>query len=283
MKAIARLTVLMLALTPVLDGCKGEKELTPEEIAAKLEADVEEAEARLRNGKIADAEKIYLRILEGEQEHPEGLAGMAKVRMHERDYETAQVLLQRAIAAGNTRPTTYYALGECFRLREMHAESVEPYKQAQAGDPENSDYGLAHGIALKKSGNHEAAEPILREVGELDPNAQFVWTELGDVLRAQNRPDEALKIYMKAQNTYASDKMARAGAAFIYESKGENMKALDEWSAYIRMDCCSEYSNTVAKKKIMELKATEKELEGAAEEAPAEGEAPAEEAPAEAG
>jgi tetratricopeptide (TPR) repeat protein len=171
---------------------------------------------------------------------------MALVRMQDRDYETAQVLLQRAIAAGNTKPKTQFALGESFRLREMYAEAVAPYKAASEGEPDNSDYGLAHGIALKKSGNNEAAEPVLRAVGELDPNAQFVWTELGDVLRAQS-----------------------------HEEKGENMKAMDEWSAYIRMDCCSDYSNDVAKKKIESLKATDAEL--AREDA---ANAPAEEAPA---
>ncbi len=276
----------MLALAPLTMGCKGNKELTPEEIAAKLASDLEEAHARLRNGKIEDAETIYLRILATDHEHPDGLAGMAGVRMYERDYETAQVLLQRAIAAGNTKPTIYYTLGETFRLRNMHAEAVEPYRQAFEGNSEDSDYGLAYGISLKKSGNYKKAEKVLRVVGELDPNAQFVWTELGDVLRATDQPEVALKIYMKAQNTYASDKMARAGAAFIYEAKGENRKALDEWSAYIRMDCCSEYSNDVAKKKITELKATDAELaagDAPAADAPAAnpaGDAPAADAPA---
>ena len=30
-------------------------------------------------------------------------------------------------------------------------------------------------------------------------------------------------------------------------------EAIDEWSTYIRMDCCSEYSNNVAKKRIKAL------------------------------
>ena len=34
MKALARVTILFLALVPALDGCKGEKEPTPEEIFA---------------------------------------------------------------------------------------------------------------------------------------------------------------------------------------------------------------------------------------------------------
>jgi len=62
---------------------------------------------------------------------------------------------------------------------------------------------------------------------------------------------------MQAQNTYASDKAARAGAALIYESKGETTLAINEWSDYIRMDCCSTYSNSVAKPKIASLRAIE--------------------------
>jgi predicted negative regulator of RcsB-dependent stress response len=107
--------------------------------------------------------------------------------------------------------------------------------------------------------------------------ARFVHTELGDVLRQTDRLDEALKTYMKAQSTYQSDKMARAGAAMVYEEKGDVRHALDEWSAYIRMDCCSEYSNDVAKKKVMELGLLEGQADNGAGEAgdaapvPAEG------------
>ena len=35
--------------------------------------------------------------------------------------------------------------------------------------------------------------------------------------------------------------------------KNNRGKAIDEWSTYIRMDCCSEFSNTVAKKRIKAL------------------------------
>ena len=81
---------------------------------------------------------------------------------------------------------------------------------------------------------------------------------------------------MKAQSTYGSDKMARAGAAFVYEDKEDIKHALDEWSAYIQRDCCSDYSRTVAQKKIMELKAEAPPEEGEGGAAPAEGETPTE-------
>jgi tetratricopeptide (TPR) repeat protein len=80
-----------------------------------------------------------------------------------------------------------------------------------------------------------------------------VYTELGDVLREQGKLDEALKTYMKALIEHPGDKTAHAGAAHVYELQNNRPKAIDEWSTYIRMDCCSEFSNNVAKKHMKAL------------------------------
>ena len=256
MTTIARTAFLALALGALIvsPACKGE-EASPEDAAAKQQSDLKEAEARLRNAKYADAEKIYLRILEHDPNQPDALAGMSQIRLTEQDSASAEVLLKRSLEARPEHAPTLFLLGELRRLDERHADSVEPYKKAFELEPNNADYGLAYGVALKKSGQFAEAEGVLRKVGEMDPNIHFVWSELGDALREQGKADEALKTYMKAQNTYRSDKMARAGAAMIYETRGDTKLALDEWSGYVQMDCCSQYSNDVAKKKIDELRA----------------------------
>ncbi len=94
---------------------------------------------------------------------------------------------------------------------------------------------------------------MLREVAKVDKQAEFVFTELGDVLREQGKLDEALKTYMKALIEHAGDKTAHAGAAQVYELQNNSAKAIDEWSTYIRMDCCSEFSENVAKKHMKAL------------------------------
>lgn len=278
MKGLSRAVFLSLILGATACGDK----IDPEAEAAKLKRDLEEASARLRNHRVEDAETIYLRILEKYPNHPDAEFGMAQVRFAEDDLPSTEVLLKRVVAAKPDDPKVHAKLGHLYFLTERHAESAEHYKRAFELEPDNGEYGLAYGVGLKKSKQYPEAEAVLRQVAELDPMVRFVHTELGDVVRAQNRLDEALKIYMKAQNTYASDKMARAGAAFVYEAKGENALALNEWSAYIRMDCCSPYSNDVAKKKIMELQVVIPPTEGEtpAEAPPAEGEQPAGEQPA---
>ncbi|RMG97539.1 MAG: tetratricopeptide repeat protein [Deltaproteobacteria bacterium] len=266
---------LLLCPLPLATACKSTPEPTPEERAAKRKRLLDEARARIRNEKEKDAEALLLSILEEEPEHPEAVALMARVRMKEGDYASAVALFERAIKAGNDAAETYFYLGEAHRLQGAHDKAAEAYRKAFERAPENADYGLALGIALEKTKQWAEAEKVLEKVADLDPGARFVWTELGNAVREQGRLDDALRLYLKAQNTYGDDKMAHAGAALVYEAKGDVKRALDEWSQYIRKDCCSDYSNNVAKKKIMELGGGGTKADGEAQPAEGDGEAQA--------
>jgi len=223
-KGLSRAVFLSLILGANACGDK----VDPEAEAAKLRSDLAEADARLRNHMVEDAQKIYLRILEKYPHNPDAEFGMAQVRFAEDDLKSTEVLLKRVVEAKPDDPKVHAKLGHVYFLTKRHGESAEEYKRAFELEPDNGEYGLAYGVGLKNSEQYAEAEAVLRKVAELDPMVRFVYTELGDSVRAQGRLDEALKIYMKAQNTYASDKMARAGAAFVYEAQGKNALALDE-------------------------------------------------------
>ncbi len=256
MTRAALLLSVVVALTAT--ACDKENEVDPTEAAAKLAKDLEEAEARLRNNKVKDAEKIYTRILEQQPDNAQALAGLGKVRFEQGNNAEAEKLLRKSVELAVDVPENHATLGRVYEQMKNSPEAAKAFGRAFELDREKSEYGLPYGIHLKESGQYDEAEKILREVAELDPRAltkdgSGVYTQLGDVLREKGQDDEALKTYMKALSTYASDKMAHAGAAFIYEKRGDIKHALDEWSSYIRMDCCSEFSNEVAKKKVMEL------------------------------
>lgn len=250
-RLLTALTIAALAF-PVAAGCQSAKE-TPEQAAARIATLVTEADTRLRNNKLEDAKAMYLRILEEQPGHPDAMGGLGRLRFEENKFEEAETLLAKALQTNAKDAVLWGALGRAREHQDKFAEAAEAYGTASHLDPENTELGLSYGRSLKKAGKFAEAEPVLRGVAEDDPMAQYVHTELADVLREQGKTDAALKMYMKAQNTYRSDKMARAGAAMVYEAQGDNKHALDEWSAYIQMDCCSDYSNDVAKKKMMEL------------------------------
>jgi tetratricopeptide (TPR) repeat protein len=251
-----RRALFVLLATGLLlpEGCKQNVEVDPAEQQAKLARDLEEAATRLRNNKLGDAERLYTHILEQSGNEPRALAGMGRLRFQQGKSDEAEKLLLQSLEIDGGVAENHALLGELYAHQKRHADSADSYGKAFQLAPEKSEYGLPHGRQLKLAEKYAEAEAVLRRVAELDPMAQFVFTELGDVLRHQDKLDESLRTYMKAQNTYASDKMAHAGAAQVYEAKGDIKHAVDQWSAYIRMDCCSEFSNEVAKKKVMELK-----------------------------
>jgi tetratricopeptide (TPR) repeat protein len=246
-------SVLLTTALLLPAGCKQDQEIDPAEQQAKLVRDLEEASTRLRNNKLEDAERLYSTILEHNAKEPRALAGLGKLRYRQSKYDESETLLLESLSIAGDIPENHALLGEIYAHLERHAEAASAYGKAFELAPDNSEYGLPYGRELKLAEKYPEAEHVLRQVAELDPMAQFVFTELGDVLRHQDKLDESLRTYMKAQSTYASDKMAHAGAAHVYEAKGDNKHAVDQWSAYIRMDCCSDFSNDVAKKKIMEL------------------------------
>ncbi len=259
-EAMHRLALVALAalLTAPVMGCDNPREPTQEEKDAKFARELEDADTRIRNNKPAEAKKILTRLLEERADDPKATALLGKVHYANGDYKDAEALLGKAAKATPDDPQVHYLLGETLRYSDRFPEAAESYAKAYALDAENSDYGLSLGIALNEAKKPAEAEKVLAEIVELDPKAQDgaktgVHTHLGDALRAQDKLDDALRHYMKAQTINQSDKMAFAGAAFVYEGKQDVKHALDQWSAYIQRDCCSQYSKTVAQKKITEL------------------------------
>ncbi len=257
MQRLVLVALAVLLTAPVL-GCDKPPEATQEEKDAKFAGELEDADARIRNNKPAEAQKLLARLLEERPEHPKAVALLGKAHYASGEYKEAEVLLTKAVVATPGDAETHYILGETLRSLERPAEAADAFRTAFELDKENSNFGLSLGIALLEAEKASEAEAVLTEVLDIDPKAQDgtptgANTFLGDALRAQGKLDEALRSYMKAQTLNQSDKKAFAGAAFVYEDKDDVKHALDQWSAYIQRDCCSEFSRTVAQKKITDL------------------------------
>lgn len=249
-KAVALSALLLAACTP-------KNEPTPEELAKVMQSKLADAEAMTRNNQLEEAAEIYEWVIETDESAAAGWAGLGKVRYAEGNTDEAVELLEEAIKLAPEDPIANEALGDAYRSKDEHAKAAAAYGKVFTADGENAPVGLKYGIALRESGDPAGAEKVFAQVIDVDDNVQFVYTELGDTLRDQEKSKEALKTYMKAQKLYASDKRAHAGAALAYEQMGKFKNAVDEWSMYIRMDCCSEFSKNTAQPKLKELEEAE--------------------------
>lgn len=245
--------LLAFLIATTASACKGEPEVDPAEVAAQHQRNLDNARIRLRDGKIDDAKILYQSVLQADPKNPEALYGMGRVLYERSKYDKAQDLLEQAIAGKSDVADYHAALGAVLVSKEAFAEAASAYGKAFELDGAKGDYGLKQGENLNKAKKFAEAEVVLRKVVKVDIKARFVLSALGDSLREQGNLDEALNTYMKAQIENPDDKMAFAGAAFVYEAKDDNKHALDQWSNYIRMDCCSEFSESVARKKMIEL------------------------------
>lgn len=246
----------MIALSGLLllPACEQEKQVDPAAAAESMKKRLGAARAFLKEDKFEEARAIYKGVLAGDPNHAESLWGMGRLAYEDNNYDKAIELLEKAVAGAPDNAEFQATLGEVALNHKKFDRSAAAYGKAFELEEGNGDYGIGQAKALKELKKWEEAAKVLKLVAENDEQAEFVYTELGEVLLEQGKQDEALRTYMKAQTVHPSDKKARAGAALVYEAKGDIKHALDEWSAYIRMDCCSDYSKNVARKKMLTLK-----------------------------
>lgn len=254
MKRALPLALAALLLAP---ACAAEEGMTPEEKAALIVSKIKQAEASITAEQEDKAKTPLAWVLKEDPENAAAHAAMARMYLAKADPKSAEPHAAKAAAGNAGNAGAHLQMAKVYDQTGRDAEAAASYTTAWGLDPDDARLGLGLGKSLLKAKKFAEAETVLRKVGEEDAGIQYVWSSLGDALREQGKNDEALSIYMKAQNTNASDKAAFAGATMVYEAMGENSKALDQLSRYIQRDCCSTYSKEWAKPKLAELKAKE--------------------------
>ena len=248
---------LALAALLLVPACAPDESMTAEEKAALIESKIKEADAAITAEQEDKAKAPLEFVLKEEPDNPQANGAMARLLLAKDDAKSAEPYAAKAVAGAPDDPESQRAMARVYEKTDRPAEAAAAYGKAWELKPDDARLGLGQGQQLLAAKKWAEAEAVLSKVGDDDDQIQYVWSSLGDALREQGKLDEALGKYMKAQNTHGSDKAAFAGAAMVYEAKGEISKALDQLSAYIQRDCCSSYSNEWAKPKLVELKAKE--------------------------
>lgn len=246
--------ICLLGLTLGAPGCKKQAEAP----AAKTVADqLKAADARLAADGFDDAKARYNKILETSPNNSSAYRGLGAVEIQQGNFEAALPPLKKAVAADAKNAAAHASLGFAQEQLKQFPAAAASYGQAHTLDQDHGEWTVAYGRNLRLSKKLAEAEKVLTDLTKHDPDVKFVYSELGDTQREAGRLDDALRSYMKAQSQHASDKSAWAGAAQVYEAKGETTLALNEWAEYIRRDCCSPYSKNVAHKRLARLKKIE--------------------------
>jgi len=172
------------------------KPASPQFISA-LGRTIEEGAALQRQGRLADAEKVYARILKTLPSQFETLQLLAEIKMQRGKPGEALRLMTAAVAARPDVVDARVHLGHVLRALKRDADALASYDKALALDPRNAE-------AL---GNR------------------------GDILLALGRPAEALDCFEKILGLSPGHPMARANRGVAFAALGRHEEALVEFEA----------------------------------------------------
>lgn len=185
-----------------------------------------------QEGRLAEAETLYRRVLEKSPDHAEALHFLGILMYQTEKQELAADLIgksvkidpehseahynlgnilsdlgrldqavaafQRAISLNPNYAKAHYNLGVVFKDQNKWDAAEESFRRAIACDP---NYARAHnnlGLALKELGKLDAASASFQRAIACDPNSAQAYNNLGIILKTQGKLNIAIAAYAKA-------------------------------------------------------------------------------------
>jgi tetratricopeptide (TPR) repeat protein len=143
------------------------------------------AVAHHRAGRIADAERIYRRVLEADPEQPDALHLLGVIAASRQELGEAIALLTRAIAAAPDSAACHNALGTAQRAAGAIEEAIRSYRRALTLDPRRAELATNLAAALLEQGDLEEAARTIEQALDLDPDYVDAHFVQGDLHRAR--------------------------------------------------------------------------------------------------
>jgi Tfp pilus assembly protein PilF len=118
------------------------------------------------------------------------------------------------------------------RQKEFSAAEAE-YKQVLAVDPHSTEAAIGLTNLYMKSGRLGEAEPLLRRLATERPDDAGIHLQLGRVLAAQSKKDDAITEIQTALQLAPADSDAQREIADLYSSAGKNDLAENTYRALV--------------------------------------------------
>jgi len=154
--------------------------------------------AHHKAGNLAEAERLYRRILAVDPRHADSLHLLGVIAFHAGRPDAARALIEQAIGINAAVPEYFNNLGNV--LKESgggDAQALAAYRRALSLRPDFVDAHYNLGNAHAKEERLEEAVECYRAALRLAPGHAGSWMNLGNTLRSLGRIDEALDCYRR--------------------------------------------------------------------------------------
>lgn len=163
-----------------------------------LQAKLEEGFALHQQGKLAEAERIYVQVLQQQPENFHALhrLGLLSVQMHRT--QRGVELIGKAIAIDPNFAPAHNNLGNGLRDMKRPEHALSSYNRAIALEPGYAEAYVNRGKVLLNLNRTEEALASCNRAIDLKPNYAEAYANRANALQDLNRPEEALASYDRA-------------------------------------------------------------------------------------
>ena len=195
--------------------------------------------ALVRNGQIAEGERIIDRILKnGDSAQARLLMGTAKYMTA--DYPGAKADLEKAIQLDPHLPDVYSYYGRTLFDSGDHAGSQKAFEKELQLDPNDFVSNLDMGILLRANEKYEDALPYLRHALELRPGDPNVRYEISMIEMLQGQLAEAARDLESLTRDHPDFREAVWQLATVYTRMGRKEDAERERAIYGKLNAANQ-------------------------------------------
>lgn len=182
----------------------------------------------LRNGRLAEAEVWFEKVLTVDPGHDAAQQALKQVRRLMPVYDTAKTGIQKALAADPDNASLYFQLGELYRAVGNSDAALSAYETAHGLDG-SSAATLARIVELLSSrGAYRQAAKYLEKHIALQPEREKLYYNMACLQARQERPEAALHWLRRAVQKGYSDTRK-----MMTDPDLSNIRALPEFSEII--------------------------------------------------
>ncbi len=198
-----------------------------------VDATLQQALGYHRSGRLADADRLYRKILADQPQHADALHLSGLIALQRGQYDLAVQSIDAAIRVDDRQPIFQNSLGEVNRARGQFDAAMDCYRRAIALAPQ---FAAAHnnlGMVLQRSGALPEARQAFQEAIRLKPEYAHAHYNLGIVRQEERRYSEAIACYREALRLQPAATGAIGALAVSLQLIGELDDSVAEYRRYL--------------------------------------------------